>query len=170
MWTALILSFSLRPCRWSSCLLFLRPTSSSLWVLLWQREYFMYPVWASVFLSHMGSRLSHIKGECPKLCYCLIKGKATKSNLSIKIKTNCSHTCSSGKHEQNTFFTRQLLLQCWNEVQTLLHMNKVIAIDIKTHIAPLYYSQKYRVLWNVKCQQFEVWFIISPNQYNLKLL
>lgn len=58
------LSFSFRPCLWSSCLLFLRPTSSSLWVLLWQRGYFMCPVWASVFLLHMDSRLSHIKGEC----------------------------------------------------------------------------------------------------------
>lgn len=61
---SLVVSFTFRPCLWSSCLLFLHPTFSSLWGLLWQRGYFMFPVWASVFLLHMDSRLSHIKGEC----------------------------------------------------------------------------------------------------------
>lgn len=76
------LCVSCRPCLWLSCLLFQHPTSSSLWGLSWQREYFMFPVWASVFLLHMDSRWSQIKGR-------FLSKMTFKRRIPQKCKTVC---------------------------------------------------------------------------------
>lgn len=52
-----------RLCPSWSCRLFQRVTSSFRLVSLWLKEFFMFPVWDSVFLLHTGSRSSQIQGK-----------------------------------------------------------------------------------------------------------